>query len=76
MRSPVFEHPVASAPKRSTTASDGADDAPQRCPSCASTTIVATSKVVTSQTYWRCDACGEVWSPARRMTHLPRGWRA
>ena len=39
---------------------------PTSCPSCRSTEVKTTSKVVTSEAYWRCEACGEVWNDARR----------
>ena len=38
---------------------------PSRCPSCRSTDLVTTSKVVSADAYWRCCACGEVWNAAR-----------
>lgn len=76
MDSPVFEYPVAHMSNPRERSADEAADQPRRCPSCASASIVATSKAVTSQTYWRCDGCGEIWSPARRLSVVPRGWRA
>ena len=39
---------------------------PSRCPSCGSTNVMTSSKIVTSDCYWRCEACGEVWNVARR----------
>lgn len=41
-------------------------DAPRGCPACGSRTIVTTSKVVTTDSYWRCADCGEVWNAARQ----------
>jgi ribosomal protein L37AE/L43A len=77
MRSPAFEYPVAhlSRPREQSLA-DQKDDQPHRCPSCASSSIVATSKTITANSYWRCDGCGEVWSPSRRLSTVPRSWRA
>ena len=43
---------------------------PARCPVCRSVDLTTTSKVVDSATYWRCQACGEVWNAARRTD----GW--
>jgi transposase-like protein len=45
------------------------------CPSCRATNTVCTAKSPSPQAYWRCRACGDVWSPARVET-APRGWRA
>jgi transposase-like protein len=39
---------------------------PAHCPACRSTEVRTTSKVVTAETYWRCEACGEVWNDGRR----------
>ena len=39
--------------------------APTRCPQCGSSEIKTTSKVVTSESYWRCEPCGEVWNAGR-----------
>lgn len=39
---------------------------PARCPVCRSNDLTTTSKVITTSTYWRCRACGEVWNTARR----------
>ena len=40
-------------------------DTPTRCPSCRSSDLVTTSKVVSADAYWRCCACGEVWNATR-----------
>jgi ribosomal protein L37AE/L43A len=47
---------------------------PKSCPACASLTISSTAKVPTAESYWRCTKCGEVWSPARRVSHSTRRW--
>jgi transposase-like protein len=39
--------------------------APTACPVCKSKDLTTTSKNVTSATYWRCTACGEVWNVER-----------
>ena len=39
---------------------------PSACPACRSSAVKTTSKTVTRETYWRCEACGEVWNVARR----------
>ena len=41
--------------------------APSQCPQCGSPTVKTTSKVVTSSSYWRCEACGEIWNADRRI---------
>jgi len=38
---------------------------PEACPFCQSRAVGTLAKVITSETYWRCQACGEVWNPAR-----------
>ena len=43
-----------------------AGEVPTNCPSCRSRDLKTTSKVVTSATYWRCQACGEVWNVRRQ----------
>jgi uncharacterized Zn finger protein len=47
---------------------DEATPAPTRCPGCGSAGLTTTSKVITSATYWRCKACGEIWNAGRRKT--------
>jgi transposase-like protein len=39
--------------------------APSQCPTCRSSDVTTTSKVVTTASYWRCGACGEVWNAGR-----------
>jgi hypothetical protein len=39
--------------------------APTHCPTCRSQNLTTTSKVVNAESYWRCEACGEVWNVAR-----------
>jgi len=39
---------------------------PSQCPACASPKVTTTTKVVTADTYWRCEACGEIWNAGRR----------
>ena len=41
---------------------------PTACPACRSSRLSTTSKVVTAYSYWRCDACGEVWNAGRLAT--------
>ena len=42
------------------------------CPRCTSKAVGPTGKKPDASSYWRCDACGEVWSPARREAPAPR----
>jgi len=44
---------------------------PKACPFCRSAQVVATGKSVSDATYWRCEACGELWNPSR-AEQLPR----
>ena len=37
---------------------------PAACPFCGSKGIGTLAKVITDRTYWRCQACGEVWNMA------------
>jgi ribosomal protein L37AE/L43A len=41
--------------------------APDRCPQCGSPRVKTTSKPITASTYWRCEACGEIWNVGRRQ---------
>lgn len=41
-------------------------DLPAKCPACASRDLVTASKVVDASSYWRCNACGEVWNVGRQ----------
>ena len=44
--------------------------APTACPFCQSSKITTPSEKVDANTYWRCDACGQMWNVARqRATH-------
>jgi transposase-like protein len=67
----------AKAEEHSDLAAPGGGVTPSRCPSCRSTDLVTTSKVVTEEAYWRCCTCGEVWnagrlrSAARHARRLP-----
>ena len=38
---------------------------PDACPFCQSKAVGTLAKVITPSTYWRCQACGEIWNPAR-----------
>ena len=42
---------------------------PERCPYCASKTIVSAARKPTAANYWRCEACGELWHPERLQTN-------
>src|SRR6185503_13740152 len=39
--------------------------APSACPFCQSAKISTPSEKVDASTYWRCDACGQMWNVAR-----------
>ena len=50
---------------------------PESCPSCGSKAVGTLAKVITTDTYWRCQGCGEIWNPARveRANRRPsRSW--
>ena len=38
---------------------------PTSCPFCGAAKIAKQSEKVTSETYWRCEMCGEVWNASR-----------
>lgn len=38
---------------------------PSACPTCKSAAITTMAKVPNPQSYWRCEACGDVWNGAR-----------
>ena len=42
----------------------------QNCPYCRSDAVQTTGKTGQTNTYWRCSACGEVWSPLRAQKPL------
>jgi ribosomal protein L37AE/L43A len=38
---------------------------PAACPFCKSNAVGTLAKEITIATYWRCQACGEIWNTAR-----------
>ena len=38
---------------------------PDSCPFCHSKAVGTIAKEITAATYWRCQACGEVWNVGR-----------
>jgi ribosomal protein L37AE/L43A len=38
---------------------------PAACPFCQSKAVGTLAKEITAATYWRCQACGELWNTAR-----------
>jgi len=44
---------------------------PAACPSCGSKAVGTLAKVITIDTAWRCQACGEVWKVAKPA---PSSW--
>jgi ribosomal protein L37AE/L43A len=49
-----------------------APQVPSRCPFCESSRITTNAKVEVATTYWRCEACGQLWHPGRlQRTSLP-----
>jgi transposase-like protein len=51
---------------RDGTEGGGVVGAPTQCPTCRSPAVKTTSKIVNNDSYWRCEACGEVWNVGRR----------
>lgn len=48
---------------------------PSACPACQSSSIASAAKRPDATTYWRCEACGEVWNVGRRQAERPGGPR-
>jgi len=44
---------------------DETSSPPTTCPFCGSAKIATVSKVADSESYWRCETCGEMWNVAR-----------
>ncbi len=38
---------------------------PPVCPFCHTGPVTTTSKQQNEATYWRCQACGQIWNPGR-----------
>jgi transposase-like protein len=56
-----------------------APPAPTVCPFCRSVKIMTTSVKANASSYWRCEACGQVWNvgrlrPAHRQGHGGGRW--
>ena len=45
---------------------------PTECPECRSKAIGTLAKIITADTYWRCQVCGTVWNETRYRTNAPR----
>jgi hypothetical protein len=48
------------------TVTEKPDAPPVRCPTCAAL-VAAVHSSKADTTYLRCDACGDVWNPSRRV---------
>ena len=46
--------------------------APTMCPFCRSPKITTASEKVDATSYWRCEACGEMWNLGRLQTSSSR----
>ena len=46
---------------------------PTECPFCQSAAIVTTSHIITTESYWRCTKCGDLWNTARSQP-APNRW--
>jgi transposase-like protein len=46
--------------------SDRAADKAPACPVCRSVAVTTAAKPPDVNSYWRCEACGEVWNVERR----------
>ena len=61
-------------PREYNTAAVAAAPAPDACPACRSAKIVTTAKIADANSYWRCETCGEIWTPSRRGSPQQRRW--
>jgi hypothetical protein len=50
-------------------------DAPPACPKCRSLDTSSAAKQPTSNSYWRCLDCGEVWNPSLLASGGQRWWQ-
>ncbi|MGH9311510.1 MAG: hypothetical protein ACRD1U_19175 [Vicinamibacterales bacterium] len=71
-RSSKPSYPMRSSDRNRTSAEPDPIERPTHCPSCRSSNVQTTSKVINADSYWRCCACGEVWNVSR----LRAGMRA
>jgi transposase-like protein len=46
--------------------------APTACPFCRSPKVTAAGEKFDASTYWRCEACGEMWNLARLQSDTHR----
>lgn len=46
--------------------------APAACPICRSPRVTSTNAKTNVSTYWRCEACGEIWNPGRARSPYER----
>jgi len=44
---------------------------PTACPFCRSVKISIPSEKVDASTYWRCEACGQMWNVSRQGAQRP-----
>jgi hypothetical protein len=65
-----FERPQNSRGGETTT--DDRVLRPNECPDSGSKSIGTLAKIITVDTYWRCQACGAVWNETRSRTYAPR----
>jgi hypothetical protein len=50
-------------------------DRPDRGPFCRSKAIGTLATVITTTSYWRCQACGELWNVRNLRTTYPASYR-
>jgi len=48
--------------------------APAACPFCRSPRIATSAAKVDASSYWRCEACGQMWNADRLRSSAPRGF--
>jgi DNA-directed RNA polymerase subunit RPC12/RpoP len=70
IRSMTFERP-----RDYGTPPDDGDLRPMACPECGSKSFGTLAKVITVDTYWRCQGCGAVWNEKRQRANAPRSFR-
>ena len=53
---------------------DGSRPVPAPCPFCGSSKVMTASEKVDASTYWRCEACGQMWNLGRLKTSSRYGY--
>jgi ribosomal protein L37AE/L43A len=72
---PMGSYDFRRDPRSRAAESTATESTPATCPACSSASITTTAKNPSSNSYWRCTACGEIWNASRRHTVRSGLWR-